>query len=251
MPHKESKKIILVTTTSYKSNSNSDICRSALALNLVKEADKFGYPIIVVDEGSPQKLIDDFRKNHARVYTQEKKGMGIGRRQAFQLAHDSGEEVIVWVEPEKDTFIRYIDCCAEPILKGEAELVIPRRKSLESYPDFQRDSETNGNNFFQEITGTSIDIFFGPRIFRRNLAHYFTDYDGRYGDLWDSINVPIVEMVFNRERTREVIVDYEYPVSQSALESNSPEFYEKRRIQLENTKKSLENHWNLLKSKTL
>ena len=58
-------------------------------------------------------------------------------------------------------------------------------------------------------------------------------------------------MVFHRERTREVIVDYEYPMSQSGLESNSPEFYEKRRIQLENTKKSLEGHWNLLKSKTL
>jgi glycosyltransferase involved in cell wall biosynthesis len=242
----DAEKIVLVTSTRYRSDSLSDTIRSELALSLVKQAKELNYSVIIVDDNSPEPLIKEFQTNNAQVYQQERKGMGNARRQAFSLAYDSGKEVIVWLEPEKDSFVRHIGKCAKPILKGNAGVVIPRRKSLDSYPEFQRISETEGNNFFKEITQASFDVFFGPRLFQRKLSHYFINYDGRYGDLWESINIPIVEMVFKKERIREIIVDFEYPSQQAQLESQSQEFLEKRKIQLAQTKECLEKHWRFL-----
>lgn len=240
--------IVLVTSTSYNPLSQSDNLRSKLALNLVAQAKEFNYPLIIIDKASSRELLEEFKRNNARVYQQSEKTMGAGRRQGFQLAYDSGKEVIVWLEPEKYDFVKYIRECGQPILTGNTDAVIPRRKSLDSYPAFQRDSEIQGNEFFEKLTGVSWDIFFGPRVFRRSLCHYFTDYNGKYGDLWDSINIPLVEMIFYRERINEVVVDFKYPQEQSEIESQSKEFIEKRKTQLERTKTCLENHWNILNS---
>src|SRR5476651_1906903 len=195
MDESHSSKIVIATGTLYTGATESEKIRSALAIETIEKAGEFGYPIIVLDQGSSQELIMSFETAGGIVKKQHGITFGQGRREAMKAAGELDKAIIVWTEPEKYSFIPQIAKTTNPILNGEADLVIPKRQSLASYPTAQQWSEPFANAFFKELTKCDLDTFFGPRVFKKEMLPYFVDYDGSYGDKWDTLFIPILNMI--------------------------------------------------------
>ncbi|MDO8657511.1 MAG: hypothetical protein Q7K55_02125 [Candidatus Levybacteria bacterium] len=241
-------KTVIVITTSYNLNKDSDKIRAELSKKTIKKAHDLGYEIIIVDEGSPGGLIKTYRDFGAKVYQSKSKGMGNGKRQAIKIAFDLKKEVIVLMEPEKIDYVSGIIKTVEPILTVAADIVVPKRKSLISYPLVQQYSETLLNFFVKELTGLDLDISFGPRTFKRDLCNYFLDYKGEYGDKWDSLYIPVLNAIHDKRNILSVDVDYTHPKEQTEVEEHDLEFFKKRvDLQLCELTDILRKHWKKIK----
>ena len=243
------KKVVIATSTLYRANNKTDIIRSDLALKTIKKARKEGYEIIVVDAGSPLNLRDKFEKAGAIVIEDKSNTMGASRREAFREAYDRGAEIIIWMEPEKHDYIRNIEKSIKPIIENKAEMVIPKRKSFNSYPKAQQYIEPFANLFWKELTKADLDVWFGVRIFKRELAHYFLEYRGEYGDKWDSLFIPIINALADGIIIKSVEINYRHDSIQTKSEEHSLEFYKKRIEQLNLLMITCENHWRRVFSK--
>lgn len=242
-------KLAIATTTFYGPDLESDVYRAELATDMVRKATERNYAVAVVDGGSPDEIIRVLERSGAKIFSQESKGMGPGRRQAIIEAYNTGREVIAWTEPEKNAYIPEIWKTAVPIVGGRADIVVPKRKSLDSYPTAQRYAEPFGNAFWKEVTGVDLDVWIGPRTWGRKLSDYFLRYNGKYGDKWDSIFIPLMDAIFDGKRVIGVEVDYTHPKRQSEIEEHDKVFYLRRLEQLNNLMKAFEEHWNILNSK--
>lgn len=157
--------VFIVTTTFYK---NQNELRYRLALNTVKEACSKGYQFLIVDGLPLPEVKKKFESLGAIVYPELEKGMGSARRRIFLLAKErsqsTGAKVILWIEPEKTDFIRFIPQIIKPILEG-ADIVVPFRtkKSWDSYPSFQVQTEQKGNREIAAFTCEKIWMCFSVR----------------------------------------------------------------------------------------
>jgi hypothetical protein len=224
---------VIATTTFYK---DPEDIRAHLALKMLDSALDFDFPTVVVDGGSHPDFIAQMRKRDAHVFGEEAPGMGPGRRQALRLASDmaGADGAIVWMEPEKEPLITEIGYCEELIWAGQADMVIPKRMSLSSYPTEQAHAEMMGNLAFQYMTGHALDIWFGPMVLNRLALQYFLDYDGKYGDKWDSIHIPRLHVIKAGLQVESVNVDYDHPQEQTKQETGDLSFLIKRIDQLQN-----------------
>jgi hypothetical protein len=223
--------------------------RSELCLKFFESAFSNGYEVISVDRNSPEYFLRELRR-FSRVFPQHSETMGSGRREAISHALETGKEILLWSEPEKYPLIPFIPEIAEPILNQRTNLVMPNRRSLASYPYMQQLSESFGNSFWKRLTGTDIDIFFGPKAWRRNRSGYFLDYKGEYEDKWDSVIIPVMDYLFYEGVPETVSIDYSHPAEQTENESCSLEMDKKRIHQLHKFVEYAEKHWKTLK-KTL
>lgn len=246
----DKKRVIIATSTLYRADNETDKIRAKLALEMIRKAKKEGYKIIVVDAGSPKEIRDEFEKGGAIVILENNpETMGASRREAFREAYNQGAEIIIWMEPEKHDYIRSIRKSIRPIIENKAEMVIPERKSLRSYPKAQQYIELFANLFWKELTGTDLDMWFGVRIFKRELAHYFLEYRGEYGDKWDSLFIPIMNALSDGKKIKSVEIDYIHDDRQTKNEEHSLDFYKKRIEQLNLLMITCENHWQRVFSK--
>ena len=223
---------VLVTTTFSKS---PDELRFCLAQETVKRSRECGYPIIVVD-GSP-----DVRNQSilaaagAFVFSEEPPGMGASRRQAIRAGLDfsSGTaDVIVWLEPEKHPMVALLPPLVSAVASGQYDLVIPKRRTLDSYPRYQAASEHLANLALGAITGRpDLDLYVGPRVMSRTVAQEcFLSYEGTYGDNWESIFLPVLSALAQGKRVGSITVDYVHPPEQTAAEA-TPGIDRKRDVQ--------------------
>ncbi|MEK7536909.1 MAG: hypothetical protein AAB584_00475 [Patescibacteria group bacterium] len=248
-------RVVIATTTWYRS---PDEVRAKEAFKTVRSATSSSLPIVVVD-GSPSmevkaRLID----LRAVLLAEEKGTMGLSRRQAIREAvRLAGEDgVVVWMEPEKNPLVSFIHQMVQPILDGQYEIVVPRRRDcLASYPEFQMHAELYGNDGFRLLTGKALDVWFGPRAFSTEAAKYFLAYDGKsldgskyYGDRWDSIFIPLVRAITEGQRVGEVVVDYIHPQEQTAAEEGFTD-YKKRMLQLTSLIEAVECEVQLLRER--
>ncbi len=219
---------VLVTGTHHPDPNNF---RTLLAREMIKSAIEMGYTTVVVDNGPNDKFIREIQGYGAITDYVPTFKMGAQRRHAFQLAKDLGKQIIAWTEPEKTTYLDDIAKTAKPILNGEGEIVIPKRKDLTSYPTLQQETEPIGNSFFNELTGYKLDVFMGSRSWDRGVTDYFLDYDGKYGDSWDAINIPVLRAIADGRRVIGANVDYVNPKIQTQEEEKQSEGYRDKRIQ--------------------
>ena len=230
--------IVLATTTFYKTLGD---LRAALAIKMVEAATKCGYPVSVVDD-SPEEIRRAIQTAGALVSPQRQKGMGASRRQTIEVARDLAKPdgIIVWLEPEKHTFVPLIAEVCQPFENDPAlDLIIPRRRSLGSYPPMQQLAEELGREGFRLATGRALDSWFGPQAFRARVAHYYLNYDGQT-DLWDSTQLPPARIVRAGHKVAEVVVDYTHPSEQ--LEEATFTFYQHRIRQLATLTQALTNN---------
>jgi len=239
------KPVVIATATMYKSLQD---VRAQLAAATIQEAKKHGYPIVIVDESPDESTREHFRNLGAITFPAEKPGMGHSRRQVIREASNLAgpDGIVAWVEPEKHAFIPFLGMIAEVMESQSADFVSPRRKSLESYPLFQQHFEWLGNRAFQMLTGRDLDVWFGPRIFRPDIAPFFLAYQGEYGDKWDSLFVPVLRIIKAEKKVIEVKVDYTYPSEQATEEENNFLFFMRRIEQLTSLVESLEKECKAL-----
>ncbi|MDP3957987.1 MAG: hypothetical protein Q8Q36_00810 [bacterium] len=206
--------------------------RVRLARRTVTAAASRYYTMVVVD-GSP---ISDVAETlqaaggaYVHVERQEKPGMGASRRQCFRSALEKGAKAVVWIEPEKHTLVPYLAQCIAPVLSGECDIVMPRRESLESYPDYQHWSELRAIWEIAGITGRAdIDWMFGPRVWSARAMEFFLKYDGSQGsDNWEVIIVPFIWAIKEEMKIVSITVPYRHPEEQTKAESG-PEWNAKR-----------------------
>lgn len=252
--------VAIATTTFYPDPNNPILAdRAELTELMIKKNVGLGYEIFVVDGGSHIDFIHGFQDAGATVMEEEEhpRGvLGVGRRQAMLAAYETGREVIVWTEPEKVPYVPEIVKTAVPIIKGFADLVVPQRKSLDSYPGLQQLAEAFGNGHWSEVTGLNLDVWFGPKSARgksRDMietVHYFLVYDSKsfdatldYGDKWDSTFLPIIDAHMASARCLSVPVDYAHPESQTKFEQGNPDYNMKRLVQLENLVPAILHRW--------
>lgn len=221
----------IVTSTLYDSRNEVDRVRIGLAERSIGLSTEKGYEVILVDGGSEDKVVRRFEKAGALVSIQKEPGIGPGRREAIRYALDRKPEVVVWMEPEKVDFVRFIGELTN-YFSQEIDLVMPERVSLSSYPRFQQKTETIGNEFFRQATGINLDIYFGPSLWRPRVANYFLDYDTRNGDMQDSIIIPPINMILAGVKAKFVKVDFAYEPSQRDIEEGNLEINLKRIRQL-------------------
>lgn len=244
--------VAIATTTRYDPDTEIGRLRARLASDTVRDAIGFGYDVTVVD-GS---RYDDFKslieRCGARLYDDTGETMGAGRRQVLRLAEESGRDVVAWMEPEKADYVNSLAATALPILEGSASIVVPKRRSMESYPRAQALFEQAGNAAFKDLTGRGLDMWSGPRTMSRRGLSFFLNYDGRelgYPDLWDSIFNPVLDALFVGENVLGVPVDYRHPPEQTRWEEeHASEMNLKRLAQLENLVTAMTRHWQKLHS---
>ncbi len=220
-------KLAIATSTLY---SPDDAVRPPLALGMIREALERGYDVVVSDGGSSDAFLQELCRTGATVI--ETCGtMGSQRRQAMQKASEL-ESIVAWLEPEKRPYIAELWKTGVPILEGSADIVVPSRQNLAGYPPVQQGVEYAGNAIWKALTGTDLDVWFGPRTVKSDRVHYFTHYDGRHGDRWESIFVPLIEAIADGNRVLDVPVEYTHPTQQILQESLDPHFIAKRLSQL-------------------
>ncbi|HSE29639.1 MAG TPA: hypothetical protein VLA77_03595 [Candidatus Saccharimonadales bacterium] len=229
--------VVVATTTMYRSAMET---RAQLALVTLEKLSALGYRVVVVDGGSPEEWLEQVWRIDGVTILEEspdprtgKPSMGAGRRQAMLYASQRiGCKAVAWMEPEKLSFADLLAQAATPVLQGQADLVVPRRTSLASYPIEQQHAEIMGNSAVAGLLGAEFDFWFGPRVWSLKALPHMLNYNGEFGDKWDSLMVPVIFTMADGLRVMSVDVDYIHPAAQTAEEQGSPEMTLKRAEQL-------------------
>lgn len=213
-------KVVIASTTFYRSPAVRDM----LALRSAEEARRIGLPLVVVDGGSYPGFVEKLTSLGAIVHPETDRGMGPSRRQVLRLAAElAGKDgVVQWSEPEKHTFVKFIPKVAKPILDGVADLVLPWRKSLESYHRIQALSEEEARINLHDLIGVWWDFYFGPVALKASTAlQCFLEYNPMNDvpnkpDTWEMLRLPILDVYADRTmRVVSVTVDYVHPPEQN------------------------------------
>ena len=231
--------IVLATTTRYTFSSEVDKIRMELALETFRRARKMRYEIVAIDDNSVSLFRNEASRIGVILISQQKKGPGNARREAIKHASyllKSHTDLIVWLEPEKCNLIPYISYIQEVAKKrkGSEHLYLFYRKTLESYPIEQQLVYIYGRILAKYILGEDIDLFFGPIGFTRVLSEYFIEYEGRYGDTWDSIHIPKLRILASGIPYTQLYINYTHPHKQTAVEKGNPDLLLKRARQIYN-----------------
>lgn len=211
-----------------------DVARAALAADI-----NAGYRVVALCESEMVSSFDDLLDDESQLIPDPgmSKSMGYGRRlvinTALQICRKRRQfgNIIVWREPEKN-LAPFIPAIIRPILDDNAHIVVPRRKSLASYPTFSQYWEATGSYIAsQVIGGEPQDYWVGPRAMTMHAAQYFVQYPGAQEglpDRHDSIFGPIIDAVHHGLKVAGVDIDFEYPKAQRDAEENDPKTMTKR-----------------------
>jgi len=225
--------IVIATTTFYKDIKE---VRPKLALMTMEKCQKRGYQIMVVDGGSDKNFRDKACSNPAVIFKQSQKGVGASRREALseaaKIAGDDG--AIVWMEPEKHPFIDKLQKPASFVIKKRFDLITLGRKKFHNYPPEQKLGELFVNYALKQFTGLNWDFCFGPFITSQKGIKFFLDYNGEYGDSWDSTIIPRLRILKAGLKVKYLKVDYVHSSAQTKEETGNPIFIIKRLEQMNN-----------------
>ena len=233
--HQDFSDLAVVTTTKYDTDEASKV-RASLAEQSFEQLEKLDIPTFSVDGGSEKSFVDSTQRfEHLHSVQNDKLSMGESRRESLRLAlQESNAPFLLWTEPEKADLLKpeTLQKLLLPLRNHEADIVIPKRITKESYPEFQAWIEKRGNKRLTELLKSGqleeIDFWFGPRIFSRDMSDYFLKDEG---EKWDSIFTPVVKAAKDGKRLVSVDVDFQYPIEQRSIEEANEllrEFKQKR-----------------------
>lgn len=194
--------------------------RYTLHRRFLRTARAAGYKVIgIVEPGYPKSYLEG---TGVQDVPQTGDGIGSAYRQGLRLALEQ-RECAAYAEPEKVSYVRAIVKTVQPILQKNVELAVPRRITMRSYPPVQQQTEKIGNEFFRQLTGCNVDVFFGPEsIASGKAADIFLSYESAKfpgkEDSHDAHIVPIMECVISKLKVLSVPVRYEHPREQILIE---------------------------------
>uniref|UniRef100_A0A7S3PCT3 Glycosyltransferase 2-like domain-containing protein n=1 Tax=Aplanochytrium stocchinoi TaxID=215587 RepID=A0A7S3PCT3_9STRA len=159
---------------------------------LASTSNDYSVHMVIINDENSHPFIKGELQQHGNesltVVAQKNPGMkGIALREAISFAQNicAQSGVIAFLELEKSNFISHAKTCATPILRNEADIVIPRRSDpffASTYAKEQYHSETFGNMYINNLLNRQgdafLDIYFGPFLFSRKLATLWLAYEG-------------------------------------------------------------------------
>lgn len=230
--------LFIFTTTLYGQDESSRV-RASLAEEFLKRTEKLNIKCVVVDGGSSAEFLNKIKQlKNIQVVIEPSLGMGESRRKALEaamsLASATGSPSFLYADPEKEDLIKEesLGAMIKSLREGIADIVVPMRKTMESYPRFQEWIEKRANKRAAKIMNENkaeaeLDLWFGPKMFNREGAKYFLEYKGKL-DKWDSIIKPVADAYKAGKRIVSAPVDFQYPETQKSHEEMSRVFKQKR-----------------------
>lgn len=87
-------------------------------------------------------------------------------------------KAIVYIEGDKNSFVPYISCLAEPIFTGRVDLAVATRskEGFNAFPKVQQFWEGLFNWYAGWRTGFKKDWIYGPKVFTQETAKLMLDY---------------------------------------------------------------------------
>ncbi|MBX7145574.1 MAG: hypothetical protein K1X79_14075 [Oligoflexia bacterium] len=237
-------KLAICTTTLYRTERRDEKIRWECARQFIQSCKNSEYTIYAIDGGSSHEVLDFLSCSGVSVFRQRGMTLGMARRQAILEAYKSAAPYILYTELEKYPLAPFIHDIVQLLEKGVAQLVVPERETLTSLPHEQYNAEVEGNDFFANLTGRPIDVWFGPRAWARPISRYFLNYQGEYGDTWESIFVPLLRAIKDGIPTHGLPLAYTHPQPQTAHEEGNAFYVHKRRKQLHVIREALLQTWN-------
>lgn len=265
------KSIAIVVSTFYprwyhgalRSISHTDKIRGDLAFESIATVKRKGYQMVIIDGHSSKSFRQKLsRCEGVKVIIRRKIKRSPGKREGFRVASKmEGVRVIALNEPEKVSFVEHcVPQSVALILEGKADIVIPKREPRRfkaTYPPFQFDSETEGNQIYNEYLrvhglrpskSEDLDLLFGPRVFANEpkvLSLFMRKFSFAVGgitfprnyfdpeELANAAFFPIILALKKKLRVESVPVPFTYPHLQKENEEigNTSIFLEKRRRQ--------------------
>lgn len=264
------KSIVIAATTKYPNwyrgkaldLANTDKVRGDLAIQSIDAAIKNNYTVVINDGDSSKEFKDELAKRGIFVQARIGESRATARRQLIEYAsHIPGAKVILRIEPEKVSLVKNcIPQLVEPILRGEADIVVPKRRQdlfSSSYPDYMYRSEIYANKKYNDILhefkilpqDEEFDFFFGPIVFsnKPNILNLFLESfevrltkepvigARRYIDPQDFSNpqiLGVVKALYMGIKVKSVEVPFVYPITQKENELiNKVSFMQKRKRQ--------------------
>ena len=165
----EKAKLAIATMTLVRDQEEEELLRESLELLAVHDI-----PVYITDGGSPDNFLD-FLKSFTsfHVAPAPAKGLTAQVSNSIREARKSGREFILYTEPDKKNFFRMLDEFLENAGSEDAIFIAARSENgFNSYPAFQRRSETAINFCCAEITGADLDFTYGPFLIHRDIAPY-------------------------------------------------------------------------------
>jgi hypothetical protein len=246
-----------------RSIKHTDKIRGDLAIEFCKKAREIGYQVVIVDGKSTATFKKEIAKiSGVRLVKRRARKRSPNKRQAIFLAASiPGVKVIIQTEAEKVSIVTDgINKIAEPLLSGQADIVIPKREEKlfrQSYPSYMYDSEVEGNKLYNEglraygildAKHEDLDLFFGPRAYKNSSQilrllkkRYHIDthnlsFPSTYFDLEELSNAQFFPFILALKKGLKVVsveIPFVYPKIQKDNEEKGERalFLEKRKAQ--------------------
>lgn len=229
-----------------------DTVRQNLALESFREILATGHQVVIVDENSGGQFRTKVAELGIELISAKDRGMANCRRQALlEASQREGAQFLFWIEPEKISYIQFMQQMAVEMARKGADIGIPTRdlKIFEqTYPGYQFESEMRANRLINgylhhnSITPQNVDYdwFFGPKVIRNTpeIVELFSRKYGVEGEWVHGIrrhanpekytNVlffPVLEAILDPKLSVIPLdpIDFEYPWEQKANETNFPD----------------------------
>jgi hypothetical protein len=177
-----------------------------------------GIPVVVADGGSPAAFVDRLsRIPHLTLTPPDHPGL-IGQVKAsVRKARESGSAYILYLESDKELFVsgpmtHFIESAiAEP--DTGVILASRSRHSFETFPPFQRRTESAFNTVASDVIGLGADYLYGPFLMEHSVAAHVEGIAADLGWGWR----PFIFATTRRlgRRVRAIEGDYVCPSDQA------------------------------------
>ena len=191
-------RLVAVTTIQYGlyPNANQNI-RSQIFLDTAERLRSLDIPCLAVTGPCPKGFMQNLHVRKVKTVRQRVPGMGNARREALLagLEHFPSGSHYLWLEPEKPDLPEHAVRLWLQMQSENAALGLFNRNDMTSYPPEQAHYYLFCRAVASSFLGFDLDYAFGPMLITRASLPYFLDYNGEYGDLWDSILVPRLRII--------------------------------------------------------
>lgn len=203
----------VVLAMTFRQGSTSDPIeqiRTTVFLDTIKNIIATGVNCVVIYIDTEDTLIQHMQASGIVPLLQQSSGMGGVRREALSRAAEyfPDAKYICWIEPEKQNMVKFIFPMVQCMRNGNWCLGLFNRRSMKSYPAEQAHYYLFFRAVASKFLGRDVDYAFGPMMCERTMLPYFLSYESKYGDLWDSLLIPrleIIKMVIRTERKRLIL----------------------------------------------
>lgn len=241
-----SKGFAVITTIRQGSEQNSiEKVRAEVFLDTATVCFSLGIPLVAVFKDCSERYLKKLNDLEVILVPQSGSGIGYVRREAIKAGIDKipGVRYYLWLEPEKPSFPIIV---SKIITDLDTEFCFFNRHSMNSYLPEQACYYLFCRWIASQLIGFDVDYAFGPMILTKVSARVFLEYEGEYGDLWDSILIPRLRIIRGNIPYEVKTVEFHNDPRMTAIESGILKMFLKRIEQFRNVIPALITEWKRL-----